>query len=140
MRKFFVAVSLCILGSSVFAGVPKASADVQINANIQSGHTGIYFSNQPDVVIVPGTRVYYYEAPSYDVFRYGNAWYVDRAGVWYRSSSYRGPFVQVSYTRVPRQVIVVPADYHRHDNGLHKGWYKHHGHHEDNDDNDRHRD
>jgi hypothetical protein len=131
MRKFFVAASLFILGSSVAVGVPKASADVQINANIHSGGSSIYFSNQPDVVIVPGTRVYYYEAPSYDVFRYGNAWWVDRAGVWYRSSSYRGPFVQVSYQRVPRQVIVVPADYHRHDNGLHKGWAKHHGHHED---------
>jgi hypothetical protein len=134
MRKFFVATSLCILASSVAVGTPKASADVQINANIHSGNGSIYFSNQPDVVVVPGTRVYYYEAPSYDVFRYSNAWWVDRAGVWYRSSSYRGPFVQVSYQRVPHQVIVVPAEYHHHDNGLHKGWAKHqehHGHHAD---------
>lgn len=130
MRKFFVMASLCILGSLVVAGIPNASADVQINANIHSGHSSIYFETQPDVVIVPGTRVYYYEAPSYDVFRYDNAWWVDRAGVWYRARSYRGPFVQVSYQRVPHQVIVMPAEYHRHDNGLHKGWAKHH-HHED---------
>ena len=132
MRKLFVVASLCLLGSFVVAGVPNASADVQISANVHTGHSSIYFETQPDIVVVPGTRVYYYEAPSYDVFRYSNAWYVDRGGVWYRSSSYRGPFIQVSYQRVPHQVIVMPAEYHRHDNGLHRGWAKHHGHgHED---------
>jgi hypothetical protein len=126
MRKLLVVASLCILGSSIAAGVPKASAEVQINANVHTGHSTISFETEPDVVVVPGTRVYYYEAPSYDVFRYGSGWWVDRGGVWYRASSYRGPFLQVSYQRVPHQVIMMPAEYHRHDNGLHKGWAKHH--------------
>ena len=131
MRKLLVVASLCILGSSLALGIPKASAEVQVNANIRTGHSSISFESEPDVVIVPGTRVYYYEAPSYDVFRYGNAWWVDRGGVWYRSASYRGPFIQVSFQRVPHQVIVVPAEYHHHDNGLHRGWEKHRGHDDD---------
>jgi hypothetical protein len=140
MKKLLVVASLCILGASVAAGIPNASAEVQINANIHTGHSSISFEQEPDVVVVPGTRVYYYEAPSYDVYRYGSAWWVDRGGVWYRSASYRGPFVQVTFQRVPHQVIVIPAEYHRHDNGWHRGWEKqereekHHRHHEDGDD------
>jgi hypothetical protein len=140
MKKFLLVASLCVLGISVAAGIPTASAEVTINANIHTGHSGIYFEDQPDVVIVPGSRVYYYEAPSYDVYRYGNMWWVDRGGVWFRASSYHGPFVQVTYQRVPRQIIVVPAEFHRHDNGWHRGWEKHeekHGerehHHREND-------
>jgi hypothetical protein len=137
MMKRILIASLSLLGSSVLAGSHSASAEVRVNASITSGHSAIYFENQPDVVIVPGSRVYYYEAPSYDVYRYGNTWWVDRGGVWYRATSYHGPFARVSFERVPHQIVVVPVEYHRHDNGLHRGWEKNHdqgnhdqGHHE----------
>ena len=126
MKKRVLIASLCVLGFSVLAGSHSASAEVRVNASITSGHSAIYFANEPDVVIVPGSRVYYYEAPSYDVYRYGNTWWVDRGGVWYRAASYRGPFVRASFERVPRQIVVVPVEYHRHDNGLHRGWEKDH--------------
>jgi len=122
MKKRILIASLCVLGSYVLAG--SHSAEATVNATVTSGHTTIHFDNQPDVVIVPGSRVYYYEAPSYDVYRYGNVWWVDRGGVWYRATSYRGPFVRASFEVVPRQIVVIPVEYHRHDNGLHRGWAK----------------
>jgi len=130
MKKRALIASLFILGSTVLTGSHSASAQTSLNATITSGHTTIHFDNQPDVVIVPGSRVYYYEAPTYDVYRYGNTWWVDRGGVWYRATSYRGPFVRSSFSVVPRQIVVIPAEYHRHDNGLHRGWEKSHEEHD----------
>jgi len=142
MKKFIVVASLCILGSSMMAVAHPASADVRVNANLSSGR--IYFDTEPNVVLVPGTQVYYGPYGSSEVFRYRNRWYVNRGDTWYRASSYRGPFYEVSYDRVPRQVVAVPYDYRMQYRSQNHGWYDrhHHDHNDWNDNNDsrRHRD
>ena len=90
-------------------------------------------------------------APHYvtvnDVFRADNMWWRMRGGYWFRSVSWRGPWVAVDVRRVPEHVLVVPARRWRHrphweerdvvvvrehDRGRHHG---HHGHdHGDHDD------
>jgi len=127
MRKRILAVCLCVIGLSA-AGVRPSESGVSLN--VSSGSSNIHFSTEPEVVVVPGSTVYYYEAPQYDVFRYGRYWYVDRGGMWYRARSYQGPFTVVRVDYVPRAIMVVPASYHRHDNGKHKGWYKQHNKHD----------
>ncbi|HKA25253.1 MAG TPA: hypothetical protein VKF80_09745 [Candidatus Eisenbacteria bacterium] len=137
MKKLIVLASLCLLGSTLAVGAQTANADVRVNASIGSGHTGIYFSNEPDVVVVPGTRVYYEDSGPYDVYRYGRMWYVMRNGTWYRASTYRGPFVMINYERVPHQVIVLPVEYRHHDNGRWHNNGHRHGH-DRGDDDDQH--
>src|SRR5262245_34772470 len=139
MNTFIVVASLCILGSSMMAAQP-ASADVRINANVSSGRT-VYFDTEPTVVLVPGTQVYYGPYGTSEVFRYHNRWYVSRGDTWYRASSYRGPFYQVDYDRVPRQVVAVPYDYRMQYRSQNHGWYdRHHRYHNNaNYDNDNHR-
>ena len=64
--------------------------------------------------IVPGTSVYFNrEESDVDLYRYGNSWYLVDDGVWYRATSYRGPFVRISTGSVPNAVFRIPAGYRK---------------------------
>ena len=69
------------------------------------------FYEMPNLIRVPGRGVYYVQDSDYDVYRYGNYWYMNYNGDWYRSSSYRGPWVFVGYRSVPRDIYTVPTRY-----------------------------
>jgi len=73
-----------------------------------------YWRGSPDVVLVPGTEVYYVQNSDYDIYRYGRYWYYNADGGWYRSRSYQGPWIYVGYESVPRQIAYVPTSYRRH--------------------------
>jgi hypothetical protein len=97
---------------------PKAGAgtDVSINLRIGDPYRGprLVFHDEPDIVVVPGTRVYYVRDYDYDIYRYGSYWYYNHDGNWYRARRYNGPFVYVGYRSVPRAVTYVPVKYRRH--------------------------
>lgn len=74
---------------------------------------GLGFSEMPNLIRVPGRRVYYVQDSDHDVYRAGNYWYLNYNNDWYRSSSYRGPWIFVGYQSVPREVYTVPSQYRR---------------------------
>jgi hypothetical protein len=92
---------------------PQAkAADVSIDFGIGDRYNGprVAYVRQPDVLMIPGTRVHYMSSSDYDLYRYGGSWYVHDGG-WYRAPRYNGPFVFISYQSVPRQIRYVPAEY-----------------------------
>jgi hypothetical protein len=89
----------------------QAKVDVHIGIGIPPP-PAVVFESEPQLVVVPGTQVFYLANPDYDLYRYGGYYYVNRDGYWYRSRSYRGPFGYVEYGRVPRQIVVVPGNFH----------------------------
>jgi hypothetical protein len=94
-----------------------ASARVSADINVHIGDRPapvIVFDREPDVVLVPRSRVYYVDHDGYDLYRYGRYWYINDDGYWFRASSYRGPFLSIAVGRVPRSIVVVPARYRRH--------------------------
>jgi len=84
-----------------------------------------------------------------DVFHADSMWWRMRGGYWFRSASWRGPWVAVDVRRVPERVLVVPARHWKHhprhdgrtvivvqdhDRGHHRGHgHDGHGHHGDDD-------
>lgn len=68
----------------------------------------VWFRGQPDAMYVPETGVYVVQDADYDMFRYGDYWYVANDGYWYRASDYRGPFVVISARSVPRAIYDTP--------------------------------
>ena len=105
--------------AAALALVQAAGADTRVSADLNV-HLGsrpapvVVFEREPDVVLVPSSRVYYVGGLDYDLFRYGQYWYINDGGYWYRARNYRGPFGQIRYDTVPRQIVVVPERYHRH--------------------------
>ena len=108
----------CLAMTLALGAMPsKASAaDVSINLRIGDPYRGprMVFRSQPDIVVVPGTRVYYVRDYDYDLYRYGGFWYYNYDGGWYRARRYNGPFVYVGYRSVPHEVAYVPVRYRRH--------------------------
>jgi hypothetical protein len=103
---------------ALLATAPPAKAGTSVGVHIQVGdpYRGgtLVFHKEPDLVVVPESRVYYVRDYDYDVYRYGSYWYFIDDGYWYRARTYRGPFVHISSSSVPRSVRYVPVKYRRH--------------------------
>jgi len=104
------------LALSAPASKAVAHTDISINMRVGDPYRGprLVFESEPDIVVVPGSRVYYVRNYDYDVYRYGSYWYYNYDGGWYRARRYDGPYVYVGYQSVPRSVAYVPVRYRRH--------------------------
>ena len=112
-----------------------AQAGTSLSVNLRIGDPyprgELVFRDEPDVVIVPNTRVYYIRNSDYDLFRYGRYWYLCDDGIWFRARKARGPFKHISFTSVPRAVVYVPEKHWHHWRG-HSGRGYARGHNRDN--------
>jgi hypothetical protein len=125
-----------MLPLAVLAGCLAASsaqAETSVNVNIGIGTPPpppvVVVRTEPRVVLVPGSTVYVVSDRNwnYDCFRYGVYWYAYRDGYWYRARAWRGPFVSVRTSVVPRAIISVPAKHwKRHPHGMPPGQAKKH--------------
>ena len=120
-----IAFAIALAAALVVAGGPSpARAEVSADINIRLGSRPapvVVFDEEPEVVLVPRSRVYYVEHRGYDLYRYGRYWYINDSGYWFRAASYRGPFVGIELRHVPRSITVVPARYRRHPSHPHGG-------------------
>ena len=107
---FALAIALAIAAAPAQAGV---SADINLHLGDPPAPV-VLFDREPDVILVPNTRVYCVGGLDYDLFRYGQYWYINNGGYWYRARNYRGPFGAIRYEVVPRSIMIVPARYHHH--------------------------
>jgi hypothetical protein len=110
----------------------QAGVDIDVNIGTPPPPPAVFFEREPEVVLVPRTKVYYVPRVSeYDMYRHGSYWYVNKGGYWYRARKYAGPFTVVEYRTVPREIIVLPREYHHHPihpHGGPPGQMKKHGH------------
>lgn len=124
----------------------KSNAEVSVSIGINSPPPPVYVvpappppvpvyavPAPPEVVVIPGSYVYYVPNIGVDILFYHGSWYRPHGGNWYRARSYNGPWVHVVPRRVPRALVSLPHDYrHRHPPGrphipygqLKKNWAK----------------
>ena len=117
MSRYSIWIACLGMAVALTVAAPKArAADVSINLRIGDPYRGprLIFEDEPDVVVVPGSRVYYVRDRDYDLYRYGSYWYYNYDGGWYRSRRYNGPFTYVGYRAVPRSVAYIPVRYRKH--------------------------
>ena len=121
MRRFLLATSL--LAGLVAFGPKPASAAISADINLHIGRRAphVYFRSEPRGYLIPSSDVYYFDDDygDYDMFQYGSWYYVNDGGDWYRSRSWRGPFIGVSFETVPSRIFRVPSRYHHQT----RGWY-----------------
>ncbi len=107
-----VGVTIALLVISI---VPRAfAADVDVNIYLGNPPPpAIVFEREPELIVVPETRVYYLPGlVDYDLYRYSDWWYVNKEGYWYRAKSWRGPFVAIRLA--PGVLLSLPATYRHH--------------------------
>jgi uncharacterized membrane protein YgcG len=116
MRKFIYGItgSTMLLGVLLICGIPSiASAGVNVGIGINIGPPPIVVPAPPEVVLVPGSQVYFVPGVDFDVFFYNGYWWSPRGDRWYRAQAYNGPWGIVNRRFIPRAVFRVPHDYRR---------------------------
>ena len=99
-----------------YAGMSDRDEDVDNRATVVriGERTDFVLDMVPHMAIIPGTSVYYSrDDADYDIYRYGDSWYLAENGYWYRASSWRGPFLRVRPGSVPHAVYAIPAGYRK---------------------------
>lgn len=90
------------------------SADVRVRVGDPYRGASLEFQEEPAVVLVPTTKVYYVRDRECDLYRFGRYWYFVEDERWYRARTWQGPFLHLNATSVPKSVRTVPLNYRRH--------------------------
>ena len=120
MKRWILALSaIAVAALGVVTTPAQAGTSVGVSIQVGDAYRGgsLVFQSEPDVVVVPATKVYYVRDYDSDLYRYGRYWYFVEGGYWYRARSWRGPFVHVHVNSVPRSVRTIPVNYRRNWNG-----------------------
>ncbi len=106
-----------ILGGTilaVFMGFSAGSfAEVNVNIGIGVHVPSVVIPAPPAVVLIPATYVYFLPDVSVDILFYHGHWYRPHHGLYYRATSYNGPWVSIPSGSVPGAVLHVPSDFRR---------------------------
>ena len=114
-RILLMAALAALLLPAAIPARSEAAVSVGVSLHVGNPYRGLslHFRSQPDMALIPASQVYYTRNYDHDLYRYGRSWYYVEDDCWYRSSSYRGPFVRIDVSSVPRQIWNVPTDYRR---------------------------
>ncbi len=118
MRRNVILVGILIAAAVGLLPAPAAArTDVQIGINLGPA--------PPQLVVVPGSPVYYAPQLPYNYFHYGGQYYVFHDDAWYFAPSYNGPWAPIALEYVPPPILRVPGSYYRVPPGH---WKEHHKH------------
>jgi hypothetical protein len=81
----------------------------QIGVNGGGPPPAFAFRSEPRVVVVNDVQVVDDDRCDDDMFHSDGMWWRLRGGYWFRSATWRGPWIGVDVRRVPERVLVVPA-------------------------------
>lgn len=114
-RELWVVATLVVM-MSWFPSRAAGDTNVDMRVRVGDPYRGatLDFHEEPAVVLVPETKVYYVRDRECDLYRFGRYWYFVEDERWYRARTWQGPFLHLNATSVPRSVRTVPLNYRRH--------------------------
>ncbi len=92
----------------------RVIAEVNVNVGINvPPPPPLVIPAPPPVIVVPKTYVYFAPEVEVDIFFCHGYWYRPYQGRWYRSGSYKGPWVYIVTGKVPAVLLHLPPDFRR---------------------------
>jgi hypothetical protein len=104
------------------AGLSPAHAQVGFEIGLPSVSIGINLPIYPELVLLPGSPVYYAPRANSNYFFYDGLYWVYNDDNWYSSDWYNGPWQMVGPQYVPLFVLRVPVRYYRRPPAYFRGW------------------
>jgi hypothetical protein len=95
----------------LFSGTSATASDVKINIGL--GVPPLVLTAPPQLVVVPGTPVYYAPDVQANLFVYKARYYTVTNGVWSMAPAYNGPWAVIQIGQVPAPVVAVPVEYYK---------------------------
>ncbi|MBI4849703.1 MAG: hypothetical protein HY808_14230 [Nitrospirae bacterium] len=92
--------------------IHSLSADAEVNVNINIGPPPVFaIPAPPEVIVIPGTYVYFVPDIDVDIIFYHGYWYRPHRDHWYRAGSYNGPWDYIVRERMPVVILNLPPDF-----------------------------
>lgn len=95
---------LSALIAGMLLGMPVVDAPAELIVNSTGGREMFVINSEPSFVYLRTQGFSISIGSPYDIFYYGNRYYLNNHGRWYRSYSYRGPWYYVVYKRLPSRI------------------------------------
>ena len=102
---------LAVAAAMLVTGTPAKAQDVKINIGL--GVPPIVLTAPPQLVVVPGTPVYYAPNVQANLFVYKGRYYTVANGVWLMAPAYNEPWAVIQVGQVPAPVVGVPVEYYK---------------------------
>lgn len=116
-RPLLIAISL------LFGSASVAQAQVSFEIGLPNVNIGFSTESYPELVLIPGSPVYYAPRLNSNFFFYDGLYWLFRDDEWYSSSWYNGPWEVVGPQYVPLFVLRVPVRYYRQPPQYFRGWH-----------------
>jgi hypothetical protein len=104
-------VVLAAAALMLFSGAAATASDVKIDIGL--GVPPLVLTAPPQLVVVPGTPVYYAPDVAANLFFYKGRYYTVANGVWSMAPAYGGPWAVIQVGQVPAPVVAVPVAYYK---------------------------
>lgn len=111
-----------LLALLLFGPPSLAQAQVSFDIGLPNINIGFNIASYPQLVLIPGSPVYYAPRQNTNFFFYDGLYWVYRDDRWYSSSWYDGPWEFVGPQYVPLYVLRVPVRYYRQPPQYFRGW------------------
>ena len=111
-----------LIAMSILTAPLAAQAQFSLDIGFPGVNIGINMPAYPQLVLVPGSPVYYAPRASSNFFFYDGLYWVYRSDNWYSSSWYNGPWQSIEPDYVPLYVLRVPVRYYRQPPSYFRGW------------------
>jgi hypothetical protein len=112
MRRATVFAGALVTLGVLSAGVAGAD-NVSIGIQIGTPPPPIVVHAPPQIVVIPGTSVYYAPAVEANFFFHSGRYYTYHEGAWFHAKTHNGPWSFVALEHVPRPVLAVPVAYYK---------------------------
>jgi hypothetical protein len=107
-------VTLAAAASMLLSAASAAGTDVKINIGLGAPSLPpIVVTTPPQLVVVPGSSVYYVPESPTNLFFYKGRYYTLVNNVWSTAPAYGGPWVVIQIGKVPPPVLAVPLEYYK---------------------------
>src|SRR5262245_35356201 len=114
-RRLTRLLRLAVVGAVLSAATAATAGDVKIHIGLglPSIPAPVVIAAPPQLVVVPGTSVYYAPAVSANYFFYKGRYYTTANGGWLTASAYNGPWAAITIGQVPSPILAVPVEYYK---------------------------
>ena len=114
-RRLASLLVLVAVTTAPWAATAVAAYDVHITIGIGALPVPppVVVTRPPQLVVVPGTSVYYAPALLFNYFFYAGQYYTFAKGQWFVASAYNGPWVVMTVGQVPAPILAVPVEYYK---------------------------
>ncbi|WP_170181151.1 hypothetical protein [Chlorobaculum thiosulfatiphilum] len=93
----------CVIAGTLL-GMPSVNASAAVSIYSTDSRMPFEINSEPSFVYLRTQGFSISIGSPYDIIYYGNRYYLNYNGRWYRSYSYRGPWVLVGNSRIPSKI------------------------------------